>query len=168
MIKITTQRLILRPFQQDDLSALHRLFSCPEVMRFSLNGPYSEEKTYALMNQCIEKSQQNQASLLAVIDKKNRQLIGSCGFFAQTIQGNDELELGYRLIKSEWGKGLATEAATAMKNYAFSEMRLTRLISIIEKDNLASLRVAEKNGFKLEKVMRYDGRIEVGIYAVNA
>ena len=75
-----------------------------------------------------------------------------------------ELELGYRLLTHYWGKGFATEAAIAMKTYAFNEMDLTRLISLIETENIASIRVAEKNGFKLEKTMLYDGRISVGMY----
>ena len=163
---INTQRLILRPFKSTDIEAAQQLFSCPAVMRFSLNGPYSEEKSTKLINQCILNSQNNQPSLLAVIEKTSGLLIGSCGFFQQKIQGRPELELGYRLLKNHWGKGLATEACCALKKVAAEEMGLSRLISLIEKENIASVRVAEKNGFKLEKEVMYDGRIAVGIYAV--
>ena len=131
-MKIKTERLILRPFKSSDFEAVHQLLSDPIVMRFSLNGPYSEEKSLAFMNQCIEKSQLNQPSLLAVIEKKTNRLIGSCGFFPQKILGKEELEVGYRLLEDYWGQGLATEAALAVQNYAFSEMALTRLISLIE------------------------------------
>ena len=164
MINITTERLILRPFQNNDIASAYSLFSDPIVMQFSLNGPYSEEKSRIFIEQCMLKSKNNEPSLLAVIDKKSNQLIGSCGFFPQTIQGMAELELGYRLLTHYWGKGFATEAAIAMKTYAFNEMNLTRLISLIETENIASIRVAEKNGFKLEKTMLYDGRISVGMY----
>ena len=161
---IKTERLILRPFQSNDFEKAYRLFSDPIVMRFSLNGPYSAEKCKKFIDQCMLKSKNNEPSLLAVIDNQTNQLIGSCGFFAQTIQGMAELELGYRLLPHYWGKGLATEAAIAMKGYAFNEMGLTRLISLIETDNIASIRVAEKNDFKLAKTMLYDGRISVGMY----
>jgi len=164
MAYITTERLILRPFQSNDLERAHQLFSDPEVMRFSLHGPYSEQKSRKFLDQCIFKSKNNDPSLLAVIDKKSKLLIGSCGFFPQQIQGIAELELGYRLLTNYWGQGLATEAAIAMKTYAFNDMNLTRLISLIETENIASVRVAEKNGFKLEKKMLYDGRISVGMY----
>jgi ribosomal-protein-alanine N-acetyltransferase len=166
-MKIITERLILRPFQIDDFTAIHQLLSDPDVMRFSLNGPYCKEKSTEFMTQCIDKSNKKQPSLLAIIDKKSNLMIGSCGFYAQKILGKKELELGYRLLKNHWGKGFATEAALAVKNHAFNEMGLTRLISLIEKDNIASIRVAEKNGFKLEKEMLYDGRIYVCIYAHN-
>lgn len=165
MNNLTTERLLLRPFQSNDFDRAHQLFSDPDVMRFSLHGPYSEQKSRVFLNQCIFKSKNNEPSLLAVIDKKSKLLIGSCGFFPQQIQGMAELELGYRFLKSYWGQGLATEAVMAMKAYAFNEMGLTRLISLIETENVASVRVAEKNGFKLEKVMLYDARISVGIYA---
>lgn len=167
MINITTERLFLRPFQGDDFAKVHQLLSDPAVMRSSLNGPYSKQKSLLFINQCILKSENNEPSLLAVIDKKNNQLIGSCGFFPQKIQGIEELELGYRLLKDYWGQGFATEAAIAVKSYAFKEMRVTRLISLIEKGNTASVRVAEKSGFRLEKQMLYDGKMSVAIYAAT-
>lgn len=165
-MNITTERLTLRPFQINDIEATHQLLSDPEVMRFSLNGPYSKKKSTDFIIQCMQKSENNLPSLLAIIDKKNSMLIGSCGFFPQKILGKQELELGYRLLKDYWGKGLATEAAVAVKAHARDKMGLNRLISLIEKENTASIRVAEKNGFKLEKEMLYDGKISVGIYAV--
>ncbi|PKG39171.1 GNAT family N-acetyltransferase [Psychromonas sp. Urea-02u-13] len=167
MIKISTERLTLRPFQSSDFYALHQLLSDPVVMRFSLNGPYSETKSRDFMNQCIQKSETNQPSLLAVINNKTNQLIGSCGFFPQKILGKEELEVGYRLLEEFWGQGLATEAALALQNYARDKMGRNRLISLIEKENIASVRVAEKNGYKLEKEMLYDGRIKVCIYALT-
>lgn len=165
---ITTKKLILRPFISNDLEAIYQLLSDPTVMKFSLNGPYSREKSASFMNQCIHQSENNQPSLLAIIDKQSNHLIGCCGFFLQKILGKEELELGYRLLKEYWGKGFATEASLAVKNYAFTEMGVTRLISLIEKENIASIRVAEKNGFRLEKEMLYDGRISVCIYSASS
>lgn len=167
MIKITTERLLLRPFQSSDFKKVHQLLSDPAVMRFSLNGPYSKQQSMLFINQCILKSENNEPGLFAVIDKENNQLIGSCGFFPQKIQGKKELELGYRLLKNYWGKGFATEAAIAVKTYAFNVMRITRLISLIETQNNASVRVAEKNGFYLEKQLVYDARISIALYAAT-
>jgi len=164
---ITTSRLILRPVTLDDFDATHKILSDTEVMRFSLNGPYSEQKTIEFINNCIQQMEKKLPSLLAVINRKTGLLIGYCGFYKQKINGVEELELGYRLAKEHWGKGLATEAALAVQQHAFNEMGLTRLISIIEKENIGSIRVAQKNGFKLEKEMLYDKRIQVQIYALN-
>jgi len=163
MREITTSRLLLRPFQQNDFDDAYHLLSDPEVMRYSLNGPYSREKSRDFIDQCILKSANNEPTLFVVLDNKNHQFIGFCGFFAQKIQGEEEIELGYRLLKSQWGKGFATEAAIAVKHYAFNQLGITRLISLIETSNRASLRVAEKNGFRIEKQMLYDGRISVAM-----
>lgn len=167
-MKITSQRLTLRPFLTSDFNSMHQLLSDPEVMRFSLNGPYSEEKSINFINHFMVQSAKNLPSLLAVIDKQTGLLMGCCGFYTQKINGIEEVELGYRLLKQYWGKGLATEATIAMKKHAFEEMGLTRLISIIENENIASIRVAKKTGLKLEKEMLYDKRIHVGIYAITA
>lgn len=164
---INTVRLILRPVTHLDFKATHQLLSDPEVMKFSLNGPYNEQKTTEFINHCIQQREQGLPSLLAIIDRQTDLLIGYCGFYKQKINGTEELELGYRLAKEHWGKGLASEAAMAMKNHAFEEMGLTRLISLIEKENIASIRVAQKSGFTLEKEMLYDKRIQVQIYALT-
>jgi len=167
-MEIVTPSLTLRPVTHSDFKIAHQLLSDPEVMRFSLNGPYSEEKTTDFINHCIQQTENKLPSLLAVINTATGLLIGFCGFYKQKINGVKEIELGYRLLKEYWGKGLATEAARAMKQHAFDEMGLTRLISIIEKDNIGSIRVAEKTGLKLEKEMLYNQKIYVGIYAINS
>ncbi len=164
---ITTPRLILRPASHSDFDATYQLLSDPEVMRFSLNGPYSDQQITDFINHCIQQQKNNLPGLLAVINRTNGLLIGYCGFYAQKINGIHEMELGYRFSKRYWGQGLATEAAMAMKNYAFEEMGLTRLISIIEKENISSIRVAQKTGFTLEKKMIYNGKTHVEIYAIN-
>lgn len=166
-MKIVTPRLILRPLCLTDVEASYQLFSDPDVMRFSLNGPYSKQKTIDLIKMCIKQTEKNLPSLLAVVDKSTGLLIGYCGFYKQKINGIEENELGYRFLKTQWGKGLATEAAIAMKEHAFHEMGLTRLISIIDINNIGSLRVAEKVGLKREKEMVYNRDIRVFIYAIN-
>jgi len=166
-MKIVTSRLLLRTVTLNDFKASHQLLSDPDVMRFSLKGPYSEQQTTDFIKHCIQQTQKNQPTLLAVIDRETDLLIGYCGFYMQKINGVEEVELGYRLSKEHWGKGLATEAAQAVKVHAFKKMGLTRLISIIEKENVASIRVAEKNGFILEREMLYNKKIRVQIYALT-
>jgi RimJ/RimL family protein N-acetyltransferase len=78
-------------------------------------------------------------------------LIGYCGFFSQIVDDVEEIELGYRLHPDHWGQGLATEAARAVRDYGFDDLKLPRLISLIHPNNVASRRVAEKNGMTPEK-----------------
>ncbi len=67
------------------------------------------------------------------------------------IDGVAEFEIGYRLIRSVWGNGYATEAAIAVRDHAFTVLNLTRLVALIEPVNNRSIRVAEKLGMKYEK-----------------
>ena len=91
-------------------------------------------------------------SQFGVIFREDDRLIGYCGFFAQTVDGSEELEIGYRLDPAYWGRGVATEAAREVRDYGFSDLTRPRLISLIHPDNHASRRVAEKNGMTPEKV----------------
>ena len=73
----------------------------------------------------------------------------SASFFTTTI--------GYRLHPSYWGRGIATEAARAVRDHAFNDLRIERVISLIHPENLASRRVAEKNGMAPEKETVFRG-----------
>jgi len=69
----------------------------------------------------------------------------------------EEIEIGYRLHPDYWNRGLATEAARAVHDHAFSVLKLKRVISLIHRDNHPSRRVAEKNGMTLEKETTFRG-----------
>jgi len=84
-------------------------------------------------------------------------LLGYCGFFHQDVDGTSEIEIGYRLHPDYWNKGLATEAATAVRDHAFRDLKLSRVISLIHPENIASRRVAEKIGMTLEKHTTFRG-----------
>ena len=96
-------------------------------------------------------------SQFAVILRENGKLIGYCGFFLQMVDGVEEFEIGYRLDPEYWGRGMATEAARAVRDHAFRDLRAARVISLILPENFASRRVAEKNGMRLEKETTFRG-----------
>jgi ribosomal-protein-alanine N-acetyltransferase len=96
--------------------------------------------------------------LWATIYKETGQFIGRCGLLPWTIDGQNEVEVAYLIRKAYWGQGLGTEVAQAILDYGFQELDLRRLICLIDKDNLASIRVAEKIGMTFEK----EGRDEMG------
>lgn len=163
-----TDRLILRHLQMDDLSDMAPILADPEVMRFSL-GRKTREQTRKWMEGCLENYSEERwgFGLWAVVHKRDNKLIGYCGLVQwKDVDGRREVEVGYRLARPYWGRGLATEAARAVRDYAFGQLGLTRLISIIEPENIASIRVAEKNGMKLEKEIIKWNR-PVRIYAVD-
>jgi len=165
--KVTeTERLILRHFCESDIDSLANILADPEVMKFSLKGPYSLEQTRGLVEYTISSYESNGLGLWAAVHKADGNLIGYCGHFVQEIDGRREIELTYRFAKEYWGKGLATEAARATCKYAFTELGLNHLISIIEAENIASIRVAEKCGLKYEKDSTFHG-IPVRIYYIE-
>jgi RimJ/RimL family protein N-acetyltransferase len=150
-------RLTLRPFEPSDVDALADLGSNPDFMRFS-SGLWSREQTAALLeHRILAPARNGKPSQFAVIDAETKRLIGYCGFFLQEVEGVEEIEIGYRLHPEYWGRGLATEAARAVRDHAFADLGLDRVISLIHPDNVASRRVAEKNGMRLEKETVFRG-----------
>ena len=98
---------------------------------------------------------------------RHRRLIGRCGLNPKRFfDGQLEVEVGYHLARPFWGRGLATEAARAVRDYGFDRLGFDRLISIITIGNIASERVAVKIGMRRERdtIMR---ETPVHIYAIS-
>ena len=147
---IETKNLILREFVMEDAPALQKILSDKDVMRFSIWGPLDLEATKVFLEKTAIGSYKTDGfGKWAVIHKDTNTLIGSCGLLNEDI-GNNEIktELGYRLAKEFWGKGLGTEAASAVRDYAFTTLQLDEIVSCIDKENAPSIRVAEKVGMK--------------------
>lgn len=153
---LETSRLIMRPFQEEDIGLLAELMANRDFMRFSL-GPYTREQTQSVLQKFLSWNQAGLPSQFAVIFRTNNQLIGYCGFLHWHLDGVDEIEIGYRLHPDYWNRGLATEAARAVREHAFRDLSLSRVISLIHPDNIPSRRVAEKNGMKIERETVFRG-----------
>lgn len=153
---LETPRLSLRPFCRDDLDQIAELMANPDFMRFSL-GVYSQEQTAGFIEKILSWDRVGLPSQFAMIVKSNGALIGYCGFFHQEVDEIKEIEIGYRLDPDYWNRGLATEAAQAVRDHGFGDLKLPRLISLIHPDNIRSRRVTEKNGMILEKETIFRG-----------
>ena len=156
MTVLETPRLILRPFRADDIDRLARLFANPDFMRFSL-GTQTREQTTAFLDKIIGWSRDGLPPMFAVELKPERPVLGYCGFFHHPPDVTEDVEIGYRLDPDYWNRGLVTEAARAVREHAFRDLKLPRVISLIHPDNVPSRRVAEKNGMTLEKEIIYRG-----------
>lgn len=146
-----TERLILRKMTWEDLDGLLLIFSDPKVMQ-SFGGILFDR---AMMEKWIGRNLNHQDrygyGIFSVILKEKGELVGDCGLEHMEVDGSHEVELGYDFRSDYWSRGLATEAAAAVRDYAFEQLGLKRLISLIRPDNLASQRVAEKIGMRKEK-----------------
>jgi ribosomal-protein-alanine N-acetyltransferase len=140
-----------------DHKPMYRIFCDPDVMRFS-DGVKTKEWVQAWLETCLERYQTWGFGPCAVVEQRSQNVIGYCGlFFFPDLDGQAEVEIGYRLARSAWGQGYATEAACAVRDHAFTTLGMKRLIAMIDPSNIASIRVAEKVGMKYEKEVMFEG-----------
>lgn len=159
MLELESDRLTLRHFQITDDELLHHtVFGDPKVMGFG-DGIQSTEWTRTWIRNRLEHDYPLYGyGPYAVVEKASNQLIGYCGLFNfPDVNGKREIEIGYRLARGTWGQGFATEAARSVRDYAFRSLDIPRLIAIIDPDNIASIRVAEKIGMHYEQDVLFDG-----------
>lgn len=147
---LETQRLSLREFQLEDLGALATILSDPETMRY-YPMPFDRAAVAGWIQRNRTRYANDGYGLWAMILKSTRELIGDCGLVRQSVNGVDEIEIGYHVRRDLWGQGFATEAARACRGFGFANLEVDRLISLIRPENLASRRVAEKNGMTIWK-----------------
>ena len=153
---LETQRLILRHLTFDDLNELHALYQDPEIRRYFPEGVLSYEETKEELEWFVNGHPEHpELGLWATVHKETGKFIGRCGLLPWEIDDKLEVEIAYLLDKSFWHQGLATEAANGILRYGFETLKLSRLICLIDPDNLASQKVAKRIGMTLEK--RVDG-----------
>lgn len=165
---LETKRLIIRNFNENDLEALVPILGNEKVMHFSLKGPQkTREGVKGYLKWILDHDEKYGYSLFAIIEMHSKQLIGLAGFMCQTIDDEQKIEIGYRLHPDYWSQGLAAEATSALADYAFNQMHVKELVSIIDPRNEPSIKVAQRLGMHLSKNTSYNG-ISVGIYLIKS
>jgi ribosomal-protein-alanine N-acetyltransferase len=167
MLILETKRLRLRHMIPEDLEALFTLYRDPEMRRYFPEGTLSyadteEELTWYLHGH----PKHPKLGLWATIHKETGQFLGRCGLLPWTIDGVFEIEIAYMIDQRFWGQGLGTEAARGIRDYAFDKLGLPRLVCLIDEENIASIKVAEKIGMAFEE----EGEDELGpfhLYTIN-
>lgn len=148
--EIETRRLRLRAFTPDDLDDLCVVFGDAEVMKYISGGKTrTREETKTGLLRTIEGFKKRGFGLWAVVAKNSERVIGYCGLIF--LDDTPEIEVAYGLAKSHWGKGLATEAAQASLRYGFEELKLERIVAVVNPQNISSQRVLEKLGLRYTK-----------------
>jgi ribosomal-protein-alanine N-acetyltransferase len=155
--QLLTDRLRLRHYRAEDVTAMFTVFGDPEVMRYSMSGADpSVEATQVRIQRLIDHQQRFGFSLWVVGDRATGAILGDCGL--KQLEEGPEIEVGYRFARSHWGQGFATEAAAASVRYGFTTLGLPRIVAVVEPPNIASLRVLEKVGLKYQCQAHYYGR----------
>jgi ribosomal-protein-alanine N-acetyltransferase len=138
-----TDRLTLRELTLDDVDVLHEVLGDPLAMEH-----YPAAKTRAETEGWIlwarESYESNGFGLWAVELNVDATLLGDCGPMLQPVEGELVPEIGYHIVRREWGHGYATEAALACRELVLGDLGFSRVVSIVAPENLASRRVAEK------------------------
>ena len=166
-IILETKRLILRRQVITDLDDLWALYCDPEITQYIPDAPRSREEAKEELEWHMNGHPRHpELGLWATIHKETGKFIGRCGLLPWTIDGQNEVEVAYTIAPEHWGQGLATEAAQGILHYGFENLHLSRLICLIDSENIASRRVAEKIGMAFER----EARDELGpflIYSIH-
>ena len=163
---IETARLLLRPMRLEDVDALLAVFGDPRVIASVGGVLFDRGDMERWVRRNLDHQERYGYGLFSIVLKADGVLVGDCGLehLAEEVR---EAELGYDLRSDYWNRGLATEAAAAVRDHAFRALALPRLISLIRQGNGASRRVAEKIGMRLAENVVRDGR-DYWLYALEA
>lgn len=153
-----TERMLIRPLSLSDVPALTGIFGDPEVMKHSVRGVYDEAATRRFVEWCMACYESHGVGPWGLVEKETSALIGFCGVGPERVGDVEEINLGYRLARRYWGRGLATEAARAALAYAFVHKGCESVVVIVEPGHVASLRVAEKAGFRCFREITFHGK----------
>jgi RimJ/RimL family protein N-acetyltransferase len=159
-IFLETGRLVLRRFTEADEDNLVELDADPAVMRFIGSGPPSREEVRSRILPIFFGFYERFEGFgfWAAEEKSTGRFLGWFHFRPDKNEpSNREIELGYRLRRSAWGKGYATEGSRALIRKGFTELGVEHVVAETMAVNLGSRRVMEKSGLKLVRTFQRDG-----------
>ena len=142
---IETERLRLRRYTKDDVALLHALMSDPKVMAHH-PSVFDWERSVKGIDQMLAMYERFGYSLL-VVQLKDGTFVGHVGLLHwEDVDGREDVEVAYYLLPQYWGKGYASEAARACRDWAFEHLPVDRVVSFIVTENAPSIAVAQRNG----------------------
>ncbi len=153
---LSSDRIILRGWQDSDLNPYTALVSDPVLMHFIGGGAMSCEDARKEFNSMREQWVDRQIGIFVIADKMSDELIGFTGLFESPLI--DEPELSWSLSAKNHGKGYASEAAILARDWAFREHIIGPLMSLVHPDNISSKRVAEQLGATVESHSTWMGQ----------
>lgn len=148
-----TPRLRIRRFRDADWQDLFELQGDPQATQF-IGGVWSEQKTRDVTKLIAASPESKESEWLAVANRATDKVLGVCWLgplnakWCEALNISPQAELGYRYARRHWGNGYATEAGRAMLARGFDELKLPRIVAIVDVRNAASERVMQKLGMK--------------------
>ena len=161
-----SERLLFRELVASDLDFVSEMLSDPEVMRY-YPSPLSREESSAWIERQRARYARDGSGLWLVLDRATEQARGQVGLVLQGVDGEVLPEVGYLIHRPFWRRGLASEAALATRDWAFSVLGAGRVISLIRDENLPSQAVARKMGMSpWRRTLR--SAIPHGVFSIEA
>jgi RimJ/RimL family protein N-acetyltransferase len=152
---VETTRMRLREFSEADLGNLTVMVTDQDQMRF-YPRPKTRDEALAWIHRNLALYDEHGFGFWLIELSESGDFLGYCGIRPLSIDGADEIEMGWHTKKTSWNQGIATEAAIATRDIAFSRFALSRLVAVIHPGHLASRSVAEKIGMHAEKTTVLD------------
>lgn len=154
--KITTDRLLLRKFQKEDALGFFQMNNDPLVLQYTGDVPFEDIAATEAFLANYKHYQKYGYGRWTVLDRRTGEYLGFCGLKYHPSTGN--IDLGFRFCRKTWGRGYATEAATACLQYGFTTLNMPCVIGRAQTENVASIRVLEKIGMKFVETFDFEGK----------
>ncbi len=164
-----SERLVFRAIKIEDAEHWASFFVNNPTEKYVGSDQFSIpplEKAQNWLGMQIKRHENNTYGQLAVIDKSTNKFIGVGGIIERASEDSKEYEITYSLLPTAWGQGFATELAIHFKKYAFVNIESNSVISMIHKENDASINVAVKNGMSLSGETEFMG-MDLFVYRIS-
>jgi RimJ/RimL family protein N-acetyltransferase len=153
--EVMTERLELRRFRPDDLDGLAQVFAHPEVWQYPHGRAFTRDETATFLRNQVDQYEARGFGVWNAVERASGRIVGYVGVSVPTFLPEilPAVEVGWRFEPSVWGRGYASEGAIAALDESFTTLGLEEVCSLPQSDNLASVRVAERLGMRLERMV---------------
>ena len=165
-IVIETERVVLRKFTIDDAAFMLEMLNTPTWLRFigDRNVKTLEEAENYLLNGNIRSYQEYGFGFYVVVIKETQESIGICGIVKR--EGLEDVDIGFAFFQQFMGKGYVYEAGSATLNYALNDLKIKKIVAIVDPENVVSIALLKKIGLQFEKMIQLSPKgIELMLFA---
>ena len=145
----STERLLVRKLRATDFPPFHEMQSNPNVMQHIIGRAHTEAENETQLKGVIDAyaKPNNNFWVWAILRKEDSAMVGTCAI----IKTEGEDEIGYRFLEKYWGNGYGLEITTGLINHALDTMKVPSLMAVVDKRNIASVKILERSKLKFIK-----------------